>query len=115
MKQQSPSVGCLIAVAVLVAVWVTPGRAQTQGGISDLVTNSSGAPISAGQAAARQGGDRAQQSSRSRRASTRPSGLGHLSPATVQNSIRLLETSNARAGVGDILETEDPAREKVNG
>jgi site-specific recombinase XerD len=35
----------------------------------------------------------------------------HLSPAAVRSAIQLLETP----GFGDILETEDPAREKMNG
>jgi site-specific recombinase XerC len=39
----------------------------------------------------------------------------HLSPAAVRSAIRLLEALAPRAGFGDILETEDPGREKMNG
>jgi hypothetical protein len=33
----------------------------------------------------------------------------HLSPATIDGTIELLEASSEHAGFGDILETEDPA------
>ena len=45
MKQPSRSLGRLLAVAILLAAWAATGRAQTQGGISGLVTDSSGAAI----------------------------------------------------------------------
>jgi carboxypeptidase family protein len=45
MKQQSRSVARLLAVAMLLAAWVSTARGQTQGGISGLVTDSSDAAI----------------------------------------------------------------------
>ena len=45
MKDRSHSVGRLLGVVILLAAWVATGGAQTQGGISGLVTDSSGAAV----------------------------------------------------------------------
>lgn len=45
MRHWSGSVGRLLTVVILLAAWVVTGRAQTQGGITGTVTDSSGAPI----------------------------------------------------------------------
>jgi hypothetical protein len=45
MRHWSSSVGRLLTVVILLAAWVVTGRAQTQGGITGTVTDSSGAPI----------------------------------------------------------------------
>ena len=42
---RSRSVARVLSVAMLLAAWVVTGRAQTQGGISGTVTDTSGAPI----------------------------------------------------------------------
>jgi hypothetical protein len=39
----------------------------------------------------------------------------HLSPSAVVDAIRLLDRPSTAIGFGDILETEDPAIEKLNG
>jgi hypothetical protein len=39
----------------------------------------------------------------------------HLSPQATEGGIRLLDRPAIAAAFGDILETEDPAHEKVNG
>ena len=46
MKHKSRLVARLLGVVLLLAAWVATGRAQTQGGISGLVTDSSGAALS---------------------------------------------------------------------
>ena len=46
MRHRSRSVARLLTVVILLASWVVTGRAQTQGGISGLVTDSSGAAMS---------------------------------------------------------------------
>src|SRR3954469_19959893 len=45
MRHRSRSVARLIGVVILLAAWVVTGQAQTQGGISGLVTDSSGAAV----------------------------------------------------------------------
>src|SRR5881394_384753 len=45
MRHRSRSVARLIGVVILLASWGAPARAQTQGGITGLVTDSSGAAI----------------------------------------------------------------------
>src|SRR4051794_19967060 len=45
MKHRSRSVARLLTVVILLASWVVTGRAQTQGGITGTVTDSSGAAI----------------------------------------------------------------------
>ena len=45
MRHWSSSVARLLTVVILLASWVVTGRAQTQGGITGTVTDSSGAPI----------------------------------------------------------------------
>ena len=45
MTHRSRSVARVLGVAMLLAAWVVTGRAQTQGGISGLVTDSSGAAV----------------------------------------------------------------------
>ena len=45
ITQRLRSVGRVLGVAMLLALWVVPGWAQTQGGISGLVTDSSGAAV----------------------------------------------------------------------
>src|SRR5580765_3993773 len=45
MRHRSRSVARLLAVVILLASWVVTGRAQTQGGITGTVTDSSGAAI----------------------------------------------------------------------
>jgi hypothetical protein len=45
MKHASRSITRLLGVAILLATWVATARAQTQGGISGLVTDSSGGAI----------------------------------------------------------------------
>jgi len=39
----------------------------------------------------------------------------HLSPQATESAIRLLDRPSIASTFGDILETEDPAREKMNG
>ena len=46
MTHRSRLVARVLVVAMLIAASVVTGRAQTQGGISGLVTDSSGAAIS---------------------------------------------------------------------
>src|SRR4051794_22425451 len=45
MKHKSRSVARLLGVVILLTFWVVTGRAQTQGGITGTVTDSSGAPV----------------------------------------------------------------------
>ena len=45
MNDRSRSVARLLGVVILLAAWVATGGAQTQGGISGLVTDSSGAAV----------------------------------------------------------------------
>src|SRR5436190_8242747 len=45
MRHRSRSVARLLTVVILLASWVVTGRAQTQGGITGTVTDSSGAAI----------------------------------------------------------------------
>ena len=45
MRDRSRSVARLLGVAMLLAAWVVTGQAQTQGGISGPVTDSSGAAV----------------------------------------------------------------------
>ena len=45
MRHRSRSVARLLGVVILLASWVVTGRAQTQGGISGTVTDSSGAAV----------------------------------------------------------------------
>lgn len=45
MRHTSRSTARLLVVVLFLGAWVAPARAQTQGGISGLVTDSSAAPI----------------------------------------------------------------------
>ena len=45
MRHRSGSIARLLTVVILLASWVVTGRAQTQGGVTGTVTDSSGAPI----------------------------------------------------------------------
>ena len=45
MTQRSRSVARVLGVVILLAAWAATTQAQTQGGISGLVTDSSGAPV----------------------------------------------------------------------
>ena len=45
MRHRSRSVARLLTVVILLASWVVTGRAQTQGGITGTVTDSSGAAV----------------------------------------------------------------------
>ena len=45
MRHWSRSVARLLGVAMLLAIWVVTGNAQTQGAISGAVTDTSGAAI----------------------------------------------------------------------
>src|SRR3954464_3548152 len=45
MRHRSRSVARLLTVVILVASWIVTGRAQTQGGITGTVTDSSGAAV----------------------------------------------------------------------
>ena len=46
MTQGSPSVARALGMAMLLVAWAVTARAQTQGGIGGLVTDSSGAAMS---------------------------------------------------------------------
>src|SRR4051812_984622 len=45
MRHRSRSVARLLTVVILLASWVATGRAQTQGGITGKVTDTSGASV----------------------------------------------------------------------